>query len=154
MKEYKISIVGVTDFIIISPDVLGLLFQKIRESSKQQMDIPVESIMPISYTKYLESVLNVNRDKKMFRYRQISEKELKKEQIYKILERQMKNLKVEKEECFEKFALLEENTEAQYTYSVETEKDFFCLCQDEECKFTYVFPDGRQERITLSCRKH
>ena len=63
-----------TDFIIISPDVLGLLFQKIRESSKQQMDIPVESIMPVGYTKYLEAVLNGNRDKEMFRFRQISEK--------------------------------------------------------------------------------
>ena len=63
-----------TDFIIISPDVLGLLFQKIRESSKQQMDIPVESIMPVGFTKYLEAVLNGNRDKEMFRFRQISEK--------------------------------------------------------------------------------
>ena len=154
MKEYKISIVGVTDFIIISPDVLGLLFQKIRESSKQQMDIPVESIMPVGYTKYLEAVLNGNRDKEMFRFRHISEKKLKKEQIYKIVEHQMKNLKVEKEECFEKFVLLAENTEAQYTYSVESEKEFFYTCQDEESKFTYVFPDGPQERITLSCRKY
>ena len=64
----------------------------------------------------------------------------------------MKNLKVEKEECFEKFVLLAENTEAQYTYSVESEKDFFYTCQDEESKFTYVFTDGPQERITLSCR--
>lgn len=64
MKEYKISIVGVTDFIIISPDVLGLLLQQIREFSERQMDIPAESIMPVGYTKYLEAVLNGNRDKK------------------------------------------------------------------------------------------
>ena len=153
MKEYKISIVGVTDFIIISPDVLGLLLQHIRESSERQMDIPEESIMPVGYTKYLEAVLNGNRDKKMFHFKQISEKELKKEHIYRILEHQMKNLKIEKDKCFEKFELLAENSEAQYTYSMESKKDFFYICQDAESRFTYVFPDGRQERITLSCRK-
>ena len=111
MKEFKLSIVGVADFIIISPEVLTLLLQKIKESSQEQMDIPAGAIMPAEYTRYLTQVLNSNRDKSIFRFRQISEKELKKQQIYQILEYQMKSLQIEQNGCFEYFTLFAEGSE-------------------------------------------
>ena len=153
MKEFKLSIVGVADFIIISPEVLTLLLQKIKESSKEQMDIPADAIMPVEYTQYLTKVLNSNRDKSVFRFRQISEKELKKQQIYQILEYQMKSLQIEQNGCFEYFTLLAQGSKEHYSYNLGAERSFFYICHDEESRFTYVFPDGRQESIVLDWKK-
>lgn len=151
MKEYKISIVGVKDFIIISPDVLGILIQRIKTFPDRQMEIPAEVIMPVEYANYLKRVINSNRDKVNFHFKQITEKELKTEDIYKILEYQMKNLKVEKQACFEEFNLITETSSISYNYRLEAKKVFFYICKDEQSRFTYVFPDGRQEKLILCC---
>ena len=81
--------------------------------------------MPEGYAQYLANVLNSNCGKKMFRFCQIPEQELGREQIYQILEHQMKNLRIEKKECFEQFLLIAEGTENKYTYSMESERHFF-----------------------------
>lgn len=153
LKEYKLSIVGVTDFIIISSEVLTLLLQKVKESSQEQMDIPADAIMPAKYTKYLTQVLNSNRDKSIFRFRQIPETELKEQQIYQILEYQMKSLQIEQNECFEYFTLFAEGAKEKYSYNLGAERSLFYICHDEESRFTYVFPDGRQESIVLDWKK-
>lgn len=153
MKEYKVSITGITDFIIISPEVLRLLLEKIKDSITLNVEIPAESIMPMKFAKYIKAVINVNRDKTQFRFKRITEDEISMIDIYSILEYQMRNLKIDKEKCFEKFTLLAENSEGKYSFAVESNKTFFHICQDEESRFTYVFSDGRQERITLYCKK-
>ncbi|EOS24320.1 hypothetical protein C806_02362 [Lachnospiraceae bacterium 3-1] len=153
MKEYKLSIVGTTDFIIISPEILRLLLQKIKESPSKQIEIAATSIMPSEYTKYLERMLNSNRDKKLFRFKQIRESELKEEHIYQILETQMKNLQIEQNGCFEYFTLFAEGSKEKYRYHLGTERSFFYICHDEESRFTYVFPDGRQESVVLDWKK-
>lgn len=151
MKEYKISIVGVKDFIIISPDVLGILIQRIKTFPDRQMEIPAEVIMPVEYANYLKRVINSNRDKENFHFKQITEQKLKTKDIYKILEYQMKNLKVEKQACFEEFNLITETSSISYNYKLEAKKVFFYICKDEQSRFTYEFPDGRQEKLILCC---
>lgn len=49
MKEYKVSITGITDFIIISPEVLRLLLEKIKDSVTLNVEIPAEYIMEVCY---------------------------------------------------------------------------------------------------------
>ena len=149
MKEYKLSITGMADYVIISPEVLRLLLQKIKDSPYPYTEIAAESIMPEGYAQYLANVLNSNRGKKKFRFCQIPEQELGKEQIYRILEYHMKNLRIEKKECFEHFFLIAEGSENKYTYSMESERHFFCICRNEESRFLYVYPDGRQECVSL-----
>lgn len=153
MKEYKVSITGITDFIIISPEVLRLLLEKIKDSVTLNIEIPAEYIMPMKFAEYIKAVINVNRDKTQFRFKQITEDEISMIDIYSILEYQMQNLKIDKEKCFEKFTLLAEHSEGKYSFAVESNKTFFYICQDEESRFTYMFPDGRQERIILYCKK-
>lgn len=149
MKEYRLSIVGVEDFVVISPMVLEMLMQKIKESPNLNMEIPVESIMPPGFTQYLVNVLNSNRENERFRFKQISDTPLGKEHIYKIIEYQMNSLQIEKAECFERFTLIVEGSNDKYNYGIETDDSFFCICKDEKSKFVYVYPDGRQESIVL-----
>lgn len=149
MTEYKLSIIGVEDFIIISPMVLGMLMQKVKESPDMNMEIPVESIMPPGFTQYLVNVLNSNRENEKFQFKQILDDPLEKEHIYKIIEYQMKGLQIEKAECFERFTLIVEDSNDRYNYGIETDNSFFCICKDEKSKFVYVYPDGRQESIIL-----
>lgn len=151
MKEYKINILGVEDFVIISPKVVGMLLQKIRESENTSFEIPVESIMPPGYTQYLVNVLNSNRGKKQFKFRQIKEKQICSEQIYQIMEYQMKNLKVETMDCFEKVVLKDRETGEKREYSIEAKDLFFFICKNENSKFTYHYLNGKQESIVLEC---
>lgn len=55
MKEYRLKITGMEEFIIISPKVLALLLKKINGMENHTIEIPVESIMPPGYTQYLLS---------------------------------------------------------------------------------------------------
>lgn len=151
MKEYKINILGVEDFVIISPKVVGMLLQKIRESENTSFEIPVESIMPPGYTQYLINVLNSNRGKKQFKFYQIKEKQISSEHIYQIMEYQMKNLKVETRDCFEKVILQDMELGKNKEYSIETEDLFFCICKNENSKLTYQYLNGKQESIVLEC---
>ena len=93
MKEYRLKITGVEEFIIISPKVLGLLLKKIHGMENHTIEIPVESIMPPGYTQYLLNVINSNRSHKFFNFFSTTEEPLQKEHIYKIIEHQMRNLK-------------------------------------------------------------
>ena len=76
VKEYKVSITGITDFIIISPEVLRLLLEKIKDSVTLNVEIPAEYIMPMKFAEYIKAVINVNRDKTQFRFKQITEDEI------------------------------------------------------------------------------
>lgn len=53
MKEYRLKITGMEEFIIISPKVLALLLKKINGMENHTIEIPVESIMPPGYTQYV-----------------------------------------------------------------------------------------------------
>uniref|UniRef100_UPI004055E72C hypothetical protein n=1 Tax=Agathobacter sp. TaxID=2021311 RepID=UPI004055E72C len=149
MREYRLRITGVEDFIIISPEVLGLLLRKIIESDSPILEIPAESIMPPGYTQYLLKVLNTNRENKLFRFSQIEDVLLKTEHIYRIIEHQMQGLKIESDDCFKKIVLHVDNFGKSMEYEVETKDSFFCICKNENNKFTYIFPDERQERILI-----
>ena len=75
------------------------------------IEIPVESIMPPGYTQYLLNVINSNRDHKLFNFFSTTEEPLQKEHIYKIIEHQMRNLKIESEECFKKIVFHMDDSE-------------------------------------------
>ena len=147
MKEYRLKITDVEEFIIISPKVLALLLKKIHGMENHTIEIPVESIMPPGYTQYLLNVINSNRSHKLFNFFSTTEEPLQKEHIYKIIEHQMRNLKIESEECFKKIVLHVGDSEDIAEYEIETMDFFFCLCKNENSRFVYIFPDGNRESI-------
>lgn len=151
MKEYRLRITGVEDFVIISPRVLGMILQKISESESRMLEIPVESIMPPGYTQYLVNVLNSNRENKLFKFSQIKDDPIRAEHVYQIIQYQMQRLKIESDYCFQKIVLCTENTEQTMEYEVEAKDAFFYICKNENSKFLYIFPNGKQESVLVEC---
>lgn len=149
MREYRLKITGVEDFVIISPRVLGMLLQKINMSDRQTLEVPVEAIMPTGYTQYLLKVINSNRENRLFKFSQIEDDPIKAEHIYQIIEYQMQQLKIGSEDCFKKIVLYMNNSEQSMEYEVETQDTFFCICKNENSRFIYEFPDGRQESVLV-----
>lgn len=154
MKEYRLRITGVEDFVIISPRVLGMILQKISESDSRMLEIPVESIMPPGYTQYLVNVLNSNRENKLFKFSQIKDDPIRAEHVYQIIQYQMQRLKIESEDCFQKIVLCTGNTEQTMEYAVEAKDSFFCICKNENSRFIYVFPSGKQESVLVECENN
>lgn len=62
MKEYKIKITGEYDVIVLSPKMIALLIDKIRNSDTKEMVIPAEEILPQGYVEYLNRVLDANTE--------------------------------------------------------------------------------------------
>lgn len=151
MKAYRLRITGIEDFVIISPRVLGMILQKISDSESRTLEIPVESIMPPGYTQYLVNVLNSNRENKLFKFSQIKDDRIMAKHVYQIMEYQMQRLKIESEDCFQKIILCAGNTEQTMEYEVEAKDSFFCICKNENSKFLYVFPNGKQECVLVEC---
>ena len=154
MKENRLRITGVEDFVIISPRVLGMILQKISESRSRMLEIPVGSIMPPGYTQYLVNVLNSNRENKLFKFSQIKDDPIRAEHVYQIIQYQMQRLKIESEDCFQKIVLCTGNTEQTMEYEVEAKDSFFCICKNENSRFIYVFPNGKQESVLVECKNN
>lgn len=154
MREFKLRITGVENFAIISSSVLGMLIQKISKSDSCVLEIPVESIMPPGFTQYLVNVLNSNRENRLFQYNQIKDDPVRAEHIYQIMQYQMQQLQIESEDCFQKIILCTGNAEESMRYEVEAKNSFFCICKNENSKFIYVFPDGRQESVLVEWDNH
>lgn len=149
MREYRLRLKGVENFAIISSSVLGMLIHKISESDSSVLEIPVEAIMPPGFTQYLMNMISSNRENKLFQYAQIKDDPVKAKHVYEILQYQMQRLKIESEDCFQKIILCTGGVEDSMRYEVEAKDSFFCICKDENSRFIYVFPDGRQESVLV-----
>lgn len=147
MQEYRLRITEIDNFAIISARVLGMLIQKISASDSCALEFPVESIMPPGFTQYLVKVINCNRENRLFQYAQIQEGPIKAEHVYQIVQYQMQRLKIESEDCFQRIILYTGNTTASMKYRVVAREVFFCICKNEDSRFIYIFPDGRQESV-------
>ena len=60
MKEYTIRITGGYDVSVLSPKMIALLINKIRNSDTKEMVIPAEEVIPQGYAEYLTRVLQAN----------------------------------------------------------------------------------------------
>lgn len=62
MKEYRIKITGEYDVIVLSPNMIARLIDKIRGSDTKELVIPAEEILPQGYAQYLNRVLDANTE--------------------------------------------------------------------------------------------
>lgn len=62
MKEYRIKITGEYDVIVLSPNMIARLIDKIRGSDTKEIVIPAEEILPQGYARYLNRVLDANTE--------------------------------------------------------------------------------------------
>ena len=92
MCEYSIRITGNHDILVLSPQIIGTLIEKIRCSDTKELIIPADELLPQGYVEYLESVMQTNN----------IEKNIGRQDVYDLTAKQVGMLKVKRQQCFDK----------------------------------------------------
>lgn len=138
MKEYIIKITGEYDILVLSPEMIALLMDKIRQSDTKELVIPAEEILPQGYAEYLTHVLEANP--------QIA-RNLLDRNAYTLLAGQIRKMQFNEKDCFDSV----EVTEAKDTplFDIEASEDFFVVTKHENNHFRYVLKTESGEEISI-----
>ena len=138
MKEYKITITGKYDMIVLSPKMIAALIDKIRSSDTKELVIPAEDILPQGYAEYLTRVLEANTE--------VAET-LPNRNAYTLIAEQMRKMQFNEKDCFDSVEVRE--TENNPQLDMEASKDFFIVTKQENSQFRYVFQGENGEEISV-----
>lgn len=141
MHEYTITITGDYDILVLSPQMINKLIEKVKDSDTKELVIPAEEILPQGYAEYLARVLRANLP--------IQQLTSEKDEVYKIISEQIEKLKIEQHKCFNKVDFFSEKKSAQFM--VNTNEYFYMLVKQGEASFSYVYKnlDGKNVKLTL-----
>lgn len=136
--EYTIRITGNQDILILSPQIIGTLIEKIRCSDTKELIIPAGELLPQGYAKYLERVMQIND----------IGKNVGRQDVYDLTAKQIGMLKVEQQECFDKATA--ETTDNAARFNLETNEKFFLLTKQSDSRFICDYENG--EKIVVELR--
>lgn len=138
MKEYRIKITGKYDVIVLSPKMIAVLIEKIRNSDTKELVIPAEEILPQGYAQYLARVLEANME---------IAKSLPNRSAYTLIAEQIKKLQFNEKDCFERVGVREPNSSPQF--DVDASEEFFIVTKQENSQFHYSFKSENGEKISI-----
>ena len=138
MKEYRIKITGEYDVIVLSPNMIARLIDKIRGSDTKEIVIPAEEILPQRYAEYLTRLLEANTE--------VAET-LPNRNAYTLIAEQMRKMQFNEKDCFDSVEVRE--TENNPQLDMEASKDFFIVTKQENSEFRYVFKGENGEEISV-----
>lgn len=121
--EYTIRITGNQDILVLSPQIIGRLIEKIRCSDTKELIIPADELLPQGYAEYLERVMQTNN----------IEKNIGRQDAYDLTAKQIGMLKVKRQQCFDKAKA--ETTENATQFNLETNESFFLLTKQSDSRF-------------------
>lgn len=134
--EYTIRITGNQDILVLSPQIIGRLIEKIRCSDTKELIIPADELLPQGYAEYLERVMQTNN----------IEKNIGRQDAYDLTAKQIGMLKVKRQQCFDKAKA--ETTENATQFNLETNESFFLLTKQSDSRFVCDYENG--EKIVVS----
>ena len=131
MNEYIIRITGEYDIIVLTPQMIKTLIQKIHNSDTRELMIPESEILTRGYVEYLARVLSDIQA------------------AYEMIANQINRLKVSSSNCFDEVCCLEENQNRQF--SLNTNEKFYMLIKQKNPVFFYSYKDlyGKNIKLTL-----
>lgn len=138
--EYSIRITGNHDILVLSPQIIGTLIEKIRCSDTKELIIPADELLPQGYAEYLERVMEINDIGKNV--------DVGKQDVYDLTAKQIGMLKVKQQKCFDKAKA--ETTENAAQFNLETNEKFFLLTKQSDSRFICDYENG--EKIVVSLR--
>jgi len=136
--EYAISITGNHDILVLSPEIIGTLLEKIRCSDMKELIISADELLPQGYAEYLERVMQIND----------IGKNIGRQDVYDLTAKQIGMLKVKQQKCFDKAKA--ETTENTAQFNLETNEKFFLLTKQSDSRFICDYEDG--EKIVVSLK--
>ncbi len=138
MKEYRIKITGEYDVIVLSPNMIARLIDKIRGSDTKELVIPAEEILPQGYAQYLNRVLDANTE---------VAKTLPDRNAYTLIAEQIKKMQFNEKDCFDSVNVTQPEKIPQL--DVEASEDFYIVTKQENSQFRYVFQNENGEEVSI-----
>ena len=141
MKEYIIKITGEYEMLVLSPQMISLLIEKIEISDTKELVIPAEEILPQDYIEYLARVLSANFE--------IDQSKTDIQAAYDMLVKQIDKLKIDTQKCFDDVSFSEEKQDGQF--NLNTNEKFYMLIKQKKSTFSYFYRglDGKNIKLTL-----
>ena len=136
--EYTIRITGDHNILVLSPQIIGTLLEKIRYSETRELIIPAEELLPQGYTEYLERVMQTNS----------IGTNIGNQDVYDLTAEQIGMLKVKQQKCFDKATAETIQNVAQF--NIETNEEFFLLTKQSDSRFLCDYENG--EKIVVSLK--
>ena len=149
MQEYRLTINGGGDFVIITPQMLSSLISQIHRTPERELRVAVREILPQGLEDYMEKIINTNRyTATCFRYSQILEDPITKKELYRIVRGQLEVLEIDQTACFQSIVLAD-TISGEAGFDIACKESFFWACKDSRVRFVYICPDGEQEMLIL-----
>lgn len=146
MTKYKLKFVGNREFIIISPQILQELLADVRKSKEKELFVDMGQLIPNAYREYLLNVINSNRSEPYFSFDYIKQDPVALAELFRITEKQLKQMNIGDAECFEEIQLLERRGQ---WLELDCTEPFWIACKDTEALFLYRHTDGSEEIIMV-----
>lgn len=140
MVEYRIKITGNRDMIVLSPKMIALLVEKIKQSKTKELVIPVEEILPPGYVEYLTNVMNVNFAEDDYSYCE--------EDIYQLAVERLRTLEADERQCFGDIQVIADGPVLRF--EVETNQEFFIMTKQSENCFVCIYGEGEKTQVVLT----
>ena len=134
MIVYKLKFVGDGELIIISPPILRRLIEKVKKSSEKELTVEFDRLFPSPYQEYLLNVINSNSDEPYFSYEYIPKVLLDQNDLFKIAEHQLEEMKIEDVNCFDTVRLLKKRGNV---LEMNCSNSFWTACKNSEAVFQY-----------------
>lgn len=128
MNEYKISMTGEYEILVLSPEIIALLVEKVKISENKELHIPAEEILPQGYADYLARVLEAN----MGGSPHLSGIP----KINDLVAEQIKLLTVNEHKCFDRVML--RTREFHMQFELDANAAFFVLAKQKAASFVFV----------------
>lgn len=141
MKEYIIKITGEYEMLVLSPQMISLLIEKIEISDTKELVIPAEEILPQGYIEYLARVLSTNLKS--------TSQRTDIQAAYDMIAEQIDKLKIDTQKCFDDVSFSEEKQDGQF--NLNTNEKFYMLIKQKNSTFSYSYRglDGKNIKLTL-----
>lgn len=136
--EYTIRITGNQDILVLSPQIIGTLIEKIRCSDTKELIIPADELLPQGYAEYLERVMQTND----------IGKNVGRQDVYDLTAKQIRMLKVKQWQCFDKADTVTTDNAPQF--NLEANENFFLLTKQSDSRFICDYENG--EKIVVSLK--
>lgn len=136
--EYTICITGNHDILVLSPEIIGTLIEKIRCSDTKELIIFADELLPKGYAEYLKRVMQIND----------IGKNIGRQDVYDLTAKKIGMLKVKQQKCFDKAKA--ETTENAEPFNLEKNEKLFLLTKQSDSRFICDYENG--EKIVVSLK--
>ena len=132
-NAYEITMAGEEGLVVISPEMVALLVEKVQGSEGKELYIPAQEILPQGYAEYLACVLAANPScTRPAAYGMVQD-------VYGWAAGQMEQLSVGQQKCFDIVRLYGRLCQMQfYLYTSEA---FYSLAKQKRIRFVYTYSE-------------